>query len=506
VRSEDEDAVIGIKYFSCASVYASTLGNNYVFPTMGTPYQTRKTITDYCARLSHRFKLTGPKFLKEYEDIFSCEKALNDDNQLDYIEDFDAGEEEEIAEEYTIPEGVSAIGAFAFSGCSSLKSINIPDSVTSICNGAFSDCSSLTEINIPDSVTTIGDSAFSDCKSLKSINIPDSVTTIGQSAFFACSSLTKINIPDNVMRIGDRAFLGCSSLTTIIVNYSNEDYTSVDGILYNKNKTRLVCYPAGKNQTSFAIPSDVTSIGDNAFSGCDSLKWITIPESVTSIGNDAFSFCSSLTKITIPNSVISIGDDAFSYCSSLTKITIPNSVISIGELTFFACRKLTRINIPDSVMSIGDFAFSECSSLANITVSFSNESYTSVDGILYNKNKTWLVYYPAGKIQTSFAIPSEVTSIGNGSFSYCHALTRITIPESMTSIGEYAFYCCSELTSINIPDSVTSIGDDAFCGCFLLKTVYYPGTQEQAESIIIGKHNECLQNAKWVYGSSGSES
>ena len=106
VRSKYEDAVIGIKYFSCASVYSSSLGYNYVFPTIGIPYHARKTITDYCARLSHRFKLTIPKFTMEYNSIIDCVEVIKKDNNLDYIEGYNNGEDEEIRR-LQIPEGVS---------------------------------------------------------------------------------------------------------------------------------------------------------------------------------------------------------------------------------------------------------------------------------------------------------------------------------------------------------------------------------------------------------------
>ena len=355
---------------------------------------------------------------------------------------------------------VTSIGSSAFYNCSSLTSITIPDSVTSIGAVAFWGCESLTSITIPDSVTSIGNGTFYDCSSLTSITIPDSVTSIGENAFFGCSSLTSITIPDSVTSIGRDAF--------------------DDTAWYYDQPDGIVC--AGK--VLYKYKGDMP---DNTS--------ITIPDSVTSIGNGAFYYCRSLTSITIPDSVTSIGTYAFSGCSSLTSITIPDSVTSIGYRAFCKCSSLTSITIPDSVTSIGDYAFYECSSLTSINVGKSNEVYCSVNGILYNKAKTILLYCPNGKAScsipngvtsigdyafsacsnlTSITIPDSVTSIGNGAFYYCRSLTSITIPDSVTSIGTYAFSGCSSLTSITIPDSVTSIGYRAFCKCSSLTSITIP--------------------------------
>ena len=257
----------------------------------------------------------------------------------------------------TIPDSVTSIGAQAFDGCTSLTSVTIPDSVTEIGDYAFQNCTSLTSVTIPDSVTSIGNWAFENCTSLTNITIPDSVTSIGDWAFRDCTSLTSITIPNSVTSIGDWAFESCTSLTAIDVEAGNSNYTSVNGVLFNKDKTELICYPAGKTDKSYNIPDSVTEIDWRAFEDCTSLTSITIPDSVTSIGNWAFNGCTSLTSITIPNSVTDIDDSAFRDCTSLTSITIPNSVTEIGWYAFDGCTSLTSITIPNSVTWIGINAF-----------------------------------------------------------------------------------------------------------------------------------------------------
>ena len=177
----------------------------------------------------------------------------------------------------------------------------------------FCDNSNIKSVIIENGVTSIGESAFNSCTSLTSVTIPDSVTSIGERAFSDCTSLVSVTIPNSVTSIGDGAFEDCNNLASITVNSNNNNYSSQDGVLFNKNKTTLIQYPMGNTRTSYTIPNSVTSIGDFAFQYCTSLVSVTIPNSVTSIGGYAFYSCDNLTSVTIPNSVTSIGDHAFGY-------------------------------------------------------------------------------------------------------------------------------------------------------------------------------------------------
>ena len=277
--------------------------------------------------------------------------------------------------DYTIIDGTRIIAGYAFNDCTSLKSVIIPDSVTSIGSGAFSGCTGLKRVEIPNSVTSIGHWAFDDCASLIDITIPNSVTDVGERAFYRCTNLTTVTIGNSVTSIGRYAFEKCTSLVTIEVSKNNKDYASFDGVLFCKNKTKLIKYPAGKTDRTYEIPDSVTYIGIGTFEDCLNLASITIPNSVISIGVYAFAYSPNLTSVEIPNSVTSIGDGAFYWCTSLTSVTIPDGVTDISERAFSNCKSLTNVTIGNSVTSIGDDAFYYCENLTSITIS---NSVTSI--------------------------------------------------------------------------------------------------------------------------------
>ena len=397
-----------------------------------------------------------------------------------------------------------------------INQVVIEDGVTYIGIHAFDDCSSITSVALGNSVDSIGWGAFFNCTNLNSINIPNSVKSIASYAFKGCKNLASITIPNGVTNIGNRAFYDCPSLTSINVASDNTIYCSVDGVLFNKNRTTLIQCPAAKSG-SYAIPNGVTRIEKSAFYNCTNLTSVTIPNSVkiiedqaftssdftsviigngityfgteafkyctsltsvilvnglTCIGAHAFDYCSSLTSITIPNSVTSIGGGAFEYCSSLTSVTIPNSVTSIENYTFYECSNLTSVTIPNSVTSIGEHAFQKCSSLTSVTIP---NSVTSIEMYAFDNCSSLTsvnITDIASWCNISFTVPNA------NPLYYVHNLylnstlvTDLVIPDGVTSVGEYAFYNCDNLTTVTIPNSVTSIGNKTFYNCSSLTTI-----------------------------------
>lgn len=385
-----------------------------------------------------------------------------------------------------IEPGITSIGSWAFYYCSELLSVAIPDSVTAIGDFAFFSCENLASVTIPNSVATIGERAFARCSALVSVEIPGDVTAIGECAFIGCENLTTVTIPGNVMTMGDAVFAKCSNLTGITVAEENQYYSSSDGVLFDKDKTVLIQYPAGNERTSYSIPSSVISIRDLAFSGCSSLVSVTIPDSVINIEEEAFCENYSLEGIIVDKSNPYYSGDAdgvlfnkektellkYPAGNKRTRYTIPNSVISIGYSAFSDCGNLTSVNIPDNVTSIGDYAFSGCSAL----------TFAGIPNSVTNIGR-W-AFSLCGL--TSVNIPASVAHIGGYAFFYCNGLTSVAIPNSLTDIEESVFEGCNNLKFVTIPNSVTSIGGYAFGDCINLTDINYAGTEEEWTSVNIG--------------------
>ena len=345
---------------------------------------------------------------------------------------------------------VTNIGISAFQYCRDLVSVVIPNTTKIIGSNAFYDCSSLCSLSIPESVSEIGSGTFMNCTSLKDLTIPASVTTITTYAFYGCTALQSIVLPKNLSTIESCAFADCISLTSLY------------------------------------IPTSVKSIGEDAFWNCYSLLSVNIPDGISSIAESTFNECRSLTAINIPESVEIIGRAAFYNCLSLSSIKLPLSLISIGEWAFQCCNSLTTVDIPAAVTTIEYGAFSSCAKLENINVAEENKFFSSIDGVLYNKDATKIVSCPAPR--TEFTFPNSVEVIGMDAFRDCELLSSIAIPNTVKEIESYAFMGCKSLKSVIIPPLVKSLEKYTFLECSSLESVIIP---EALTSIDEGAFSDC---------------
>lgn len=331
-------------------------------------------------------------------------------------------------------------------------------------------------------VIGIGDYAFSECMHITSVIIPNGIKSIGKGAFKKCTFLTSVSIPTSVTTIGSGAFSSCSTLTSVNVAADNANYTSTKGILYNKNKTEILCYPAGTKDDYFTIMNGVSSIGENAFTGCTYLMGVYIPHSVTTINNGAFSGCPLFNSIIIPSSVTFIGEYVFGSAFSSVNVEDENANYksingvlinkTTNELLFYPPAKSdTNYTIPSGVISIGSLSFSNCNNLKAITIS---------NGVKSIRNNA----IGLCSALTTITMSSTVTTIGTWAFESCTHLNTITIPNGVTTIGYGAFRNCYSLRNLTIPPSVTTIDNSAFGGCNDLTLTVYPNSYAEKFALL----------------------
>ncbi len=343
-----------------------------------------------------------------------------------------------------------------------VKSVTFGPGITSIGTWAFYHQGLTGTLTIPDGVTKIGEQAFIGCRTLEGVTFPSSLTRIEAEAF-CFSGLTSVTIPASVTFIGESAFCECESLTGITVDSGNAVYASQDGVLFNRKKTQLLCYPSGKAGSDYTIPASVTSIGSFGFYCCDNLTSVKIPDSVTSIGEAAFSYSTNLESVNIPAGITYLGNGAFERCA-LTSVTIPRGITAIGNNTFDGCR-LTTVTIPENIKSIGEWAFCNCKQLTDVTIS------------------------------------EGVESIGYYAFAYCSVLSGVTFPASLKTIGDRVIQDCSRLKTITFLGSAPSSGGGTFFN--ITATAYYPKDDsswtEEVRKSFGGTITWIGQGETWIY-------
>lgn len=322
------------------------------------------------------------------------------------------------------------------------RSITVDEGVRIICADAFKDRKALHTIILPQTLETIGEESFRGCSNLEAMDVPEKTSRICSSAFRDCISMKSLKVRNGYIKIGERAFENCASLESI------------------------------------SLPDGLTEIYGGVFNSCKSLVHIDLPKNLTILGESAFSDCVCLEKIEVPEAVVKIDDLAFNGCTNLTKIVLHEGLRKIGKGAFKNCRNLKQIELPISLSSIGDAPFRGCESIKSIHVDPKNRYYKSEpnkregsDHVLFNKNKSVIVAYPASSREVQYDIPDSVTVISD-----CKKLNRITIPDSVSEIGEGAFCNCVLLDEVEIPDSVEKIDDCAFRGCASLEKVVIPSS------------------------------
>ena len=427
----------------------------------------------------------------------------------------------------SVPESVTSIGTGAFRFCGDLKEIKLPSNLTVLSDSlfgadanleyiTFGDAEKTDTVIIPETVQKIGNYVFMNCEKIKNIKLPSNLKIIGKTCFQGCISLTGLFIPQSVESIGGGIFGDCDALQSVEIEDENNNFIFKDGILYDvKNGilvsavnslipekvivdecTKTIDYSAFadcNNLYEIEIPQGVVNIGEKAFARLDNLKNIDIPDSVTNITTLAFYRCNGLVSVQVPGSVTAIKNgtfrecnnlkkvilnegvakiegSAFVFCSSLEQIKLPQSLMSIGSGAFDNCTSLISVELPDNAI-ISSNAFKECKNLSDIVISDTNNNYIVKNGILYNKNMTRILCYPAGIKDTEFFVPDTVKTIGDFAFYGTKALESINIPDSVTNIGTDAFGECSGLKEVVIPDSVTSMGEAVFYKCTSLEKV-----------------------------------
>ena len=408
--------------------------------------------------------------------------------------------------EVTIPDNVTALGAYTFEGCTALSRVTLPGGLLSIGACTFQNCTSLKSITFGADLLTIGENAFENCSALSSVAIPDKVSIIPEYAFYNCSVLSQVSLPKQLATIEVAAFMNCKSLSSIILP---EGLTTIEGAaFYDCNLTNLLlpqslrtigegvvtvgattsdyhgAFEKNSNLTTITIPQSVTTLGSDAFAECAALSQVTLSEGLTTIGARAFYNCSALKTIQLPKSINSlvsafshcgleeieipenvlILDGTFYECNKLTKVILPSSLTTIDDNSFYNCTSLTSITLPQTVRFIGSSAFYGCKSLSQINLP---QEITTIEGGAFERCSAL----------REVTIPNKITKIASSTFANCGSLVSIFLPKNISTIESYAFEYCTSLTELVLPDSLKSIGDhDCFRGCSALRSLTIPSS------------------------------
>jgi hypothetical protein len=503
-----EEGITGIgrrAFFVCSSIQSVIMPNSLV--TIGEEaFDSCEGLTEisipdgvrniereafsYCKNLAQINMPDSVRSIEQgaFEVTEYCMNQDNWENGVLYCGNSILDSDSSLRGEYSIRDSVVCIADAAFKRCSHLTSIKIPKGITAIGQAVFSECSSLESVEIPDTVESIGDSAFFDCRSLAEITIPYSVKTIEAGAFSLCESLSKIHIPYGVASIGEQAFGYCSNLAEIDIPKSVTELGRwvFDGTAYYYNRdnwengllyTGEHLVAADRDISGSVVIKDGTlNIADYAMNDCYDITSITLPQSLRTIGNRSIVSSNKLKSIFVPPNVTRIGERALP--NSLADITVSEDNKEYSSvngnlynkaktvLIKYAGGKTDKIfELPDSVTEIDEYGLINCYKLTGVSVSENNTAFSSQDGVLFNKDKSELVLYPARKPDRHYTVPLITESIRAYAFYDCRELRTLIVSESVNNIGTCAFYGADGLNAIFIPSATIwdmNIGTRAF--------------------------------------------
>ena len=443
-----------------------------------------------------------------------------------------------------IPAGIKGIGSYYFDYDGSSGS----GTYSSTSAAGFYGCKNLEEINVDsnnpnykseDGVLFNYDKSmliyYPSGKKEENYQVPANVYTVRYGAFSRCTYLKNVEFQeslnnfcdDNSWSIGASIFYECDNLENIKISENNLNFSSIDGMLYNKDQSELLFCPAGKEGEINSIPDTVTSM---EIVYCDKITSVTVPQNVTyisdmnAVGSKMFYGCSNLKEINVDEDNQTYSSvDGLLYDKEKNILllcpegregivdSIPNSVLEIEAYAFEKCKYITQICVPESVKSIQrseGFYFDGCENLEILQVDKNNLLYSSVDGILYDKQQKQLIFCPIAKAGKVNSIPESVVEIGDSAFLNCSKITFVSLPESTVSVGQVAFEGCTSLEEVIFPEGLTKISYGAFGDCYNLKSVTLPKTIKTIEGTALGmvdlEWEERLNEGFVLYGYTGT--
>lgn len=408
-----------------------------------------------------------------------------------------------------ITDGITNIGDYAFDSCLNLEKVSLPNSVKTIGKYSFRNCTQLENISIPNSVNLIKEGAFDACIGLSSVEIPNSVNTIGMNAFCNCTNLNTLFIPNSVTDIGENAFFNVNKISyNGIASGSpwgaisvSDDYMCGDNSRYSFDYNTKTLYISGYGDMYNYNCNDSIS----PFCEDKDIVNLVIEDGITSIGDYAFYYCTQLANIVLPNSLTRIGRSSFSNCHNLTNITFGDCLTNIDSLAFEQCRNLNNIRIPSSVLNIGYYAFYGVDTV--LYSGIANGSPWGANKII-NDNRCGeniTCCYDSNVDKLILTGYGEMFDYENDSPFSDLSIKEIQIENGITSIGKNSFRNCIDIEKVNIASTIISIRNGAFNNCPSITDVYFDGTDNEWNEIIIDGQNDCLTNASIHFNSTECE-